>query len=78
MGYETLTELNIPYNALTSKKLKIPVQAMKDPGERGTQISRQSAHECVKVIRPTHRPPSPPRNYSWYSFLLEAESTPGS
>jgi hypothetical protein len=25
----------------------------------------------------THRPPLTPRKYSWYSFLLEAESTPG-
>jgi hypothetical protein len=24
-----------------------------------------------------HRPPLPPRKYSWYSFLLKAESTPG-
>jgi hypothetical protein len=24
-----------------------------------------------------HRPPLPPMKYSWYSFLLEAESTPG-
>ena len=29
-----------------------------------------------KVVSPTHRPPLHPRNYSWYSFLLEAESTP--
>jgi len=25
----------------------------------------------------THRPHLPPRKCSWYSFLLEAESTPG-
>jgi len=24
-----------------------------------------------------HRPPLPPRKYSWYSFLLEIESVPG-
>jgi hypothetical protein len=24
-----------------------------------------------------HRPPLSPRKYSWYSFLLEAESSPG-
>ena len=28
-------------------------------------------------VSTTHRPPLPPRKYSWYSFLLEAESTPG-
>jgi hypothetical protein len=31
----------------------------------------------VKVVSPTHRPPLPPRKFSWYSFLLEAESTEG-
>ena len=35
------------------------------------------AHECGKVVSRTHRPSFPPRGYSWYSFLLEAESTPG-
>jgi hypothetical protein len=30
------------------------------------------------VVSPTHRPPLPPRKYSWYSFVLEAESNPGS
>jgi len=39
--------------------------------------SRQSAHEGDKVVRPMHRPPLPPRKYSWYSFLLEAESSQG-
>jgi hypothetical protein len=42
------------------------------PGGGGSQISRKLAHEGGKVIRPTHRPPFPPR----YSFLLEADSTP--
>ena len=30
-----------------------------------------------KVVSLTHRPPLPTRKCSWYSFLLEAESTPG-
>jgi len=30
-----------------------------------------------KVVSLTQRPPLPPRKYNWYSFLLEAESTPG-
>jgi hypothetical protein len=41
------------------------------------RIYRQSAQEGGKVVSPTHRSPLPPRIYSCYSFLLEAESTPG-
>jgi hypothetical protein len=32
--------------------------------------------KVVRLSAPTHRPPLTPRKYSWYSFLLEAESTP--
>jgi hypothetical protein len=33
--------------------------------------------KVVKVVSPMHQPPLPPRRYLWYSFLLEAELTPG-
>jgi hypothetical protein len=41
------------------------------------ESSRQMAHEGVKIVNHNYRPPLLPRKYSWYSFLLEAESTPG-
>jgi hypothetical protein len=36
------------------------------------------AQDGGKVVSLTHRPPLTPKKYSWYSFMLEAESTPGS
>jgi hypothetical protein len=41
------------------------------------RISTQSVHECARVVSPKHRPPLPCRRYPWYSFQLDAASTPG-
>jgi len=35
------------------------------------------AQDGGKIVSITHRPLFTPRKYPWYSFLLEAESTPG-
>jgi len=54
----------------------IPLQAWTGPeGSRKLrpQISRQSAHEVVKVVSPTHRPPLPPPELFLVLLLLEAE-----
>ena len=73
------TQCMFPGNKPGNMQLVIscsPGQALRVPVRQDSQISRQSAHEGGKVVSPTHRPPLPPRKYSWYSFLLEAESTP--
>ena len=51
-------------------------QALKDPWDWDSQISRHSANEGGKIVSPMHRPPLPPTKYTWYSVLLDAESIP--
>jgi len=58
----------------------VPLQAWSGPeGSRKLRFPyyMTTAQDGGKVVNPTHRPPLPTRKCSWYSFLLEAESTPG-
>jgi hypothetical protein len=58
----------------------ISLQAWTGPeGYRSSRLPnfKQSAHEGGKIVRPTHRTPLSYGKYSWYSFLLEAESSQG-
>jgi hypothetical protein len=41
------------------------------------RFSRDSAHECGKVVSPTHWPPVYHKIYPFHAFLLQPESTPG-
>ena len=58
----------------------VPLEASSGPeGSRKLRFVdyMTKAQDGGKVVSLRHRPPLPPRKYSWYSFLLEAESTPG-
>jgi len=65
---------------LKGKGKSVPLQAWNGPeGSRKLRFPDfvTTAQDGGKVVSLTHRPPLPPRKYSWYSFLLEAKSTPG-
>ena len=60
-------------------KKSVPLQArgaQRVPGSYGSQISWQR-HRMVVRLSALHTGRLYPRKCSWYSFLLEAESTPG-
>ena len=50
--------------------------ALTVPGSWGSKFQDTRHKKVVRLSPPTHRPPLSSRKYSWYSFLLEAESTP--
>ena len=54
-----------------------PGQTLRTPGSWGSQNLWQSSHESDKIVSLKHRPPLHDRVDPWYSFLIEAESTPG-
>ena len=82
-----VTYIKYMYNEFTlsmtdskGKGKAVPLQALSAP-----ECSRKlrfpdymtTAQDGGKVMSLTYRPPLPPRKCSWYSFMLEAESTPG-
>jgi len=77
MGRSYSTPPTNAYKVKVKQSHYMPGQALRVSEGSGSQIPRQSVHDGGKVVSPTHRPPSPTRKYSWYSFLLDAESTPG-
>jgi hypothetical protein len=88
MGIRTMVQIKEPqpqYFLVTSvvkdEVKAIPLQAWTGPeGSKRLRVpdfKTFAAHEGSKVVSPTHRPYLPPRKYSWYWFLLEAEPTPG-
>jgi len=75
---------HLPYRVIVcivkGKGKAVPLQAWTDPeGSRKLRFPDfvTTAQDGGKIVSLTHRPPLPPRKYSWYSFLLEAESSPG-
>jgi hypothetical protein len=69
----------IDYMIRIKKGKAVPLQACSGPD--GSSKLRfpdymTTAQDGGKVVSLTRRPPLPPRKCSWYSFLLEAESTP--
>ena len=72
-------EVNVP-RLRASKCKAVPLQAWTGPeGSRKLRFPDYvtTAQDGSKVVSLTQRPPLTPRKYSWYSFLLEAEWTPG-
>ena len=62
------------------KGKSVPLQARRGPeGSRKLRFPDfvTTAQDGGKVVSLRHRSPLPPKKCSWYSFLLEAESTPG-
>jgi hypothetical protein len=68
--------------SITLKRKAIPVTGCGD--SQGCETSRLPHFpynwftDDGQFVSLTHRPPFKPQEDSWYSFLLEAESIPGS
>jgi hypothetical protein len=58
-------------------KVLVLVKVKQSPRKLRFPAFVTTAQDGGKVVILMHRPPFTPRKYFWYSFLLEAESTPG-
>ena len=77
--HRNITEHYITYKTGKGKGKAVLLQAWSGPeGSRKLRFPDYitTAQDGGEVVSLTHRPSLPPRKYSWYSFLLEAESTP--
>jgi hypothetical protein len=78
MGYALVVERKF---LLKDKGKAIPVTGREGPqGCERSRLPRLLDNRFTdggKVVSPTHRPHFTYQELSWYSFLLEAESTPG-
>ena len=66
------------YKTGKDKDKTVPLQAWSGPeGFRKLRFPdfMTTAQDGGKVVSLTHRPPLPPRKYTWYSFLLEPSRT---
>ena len=67
-------------NVLHCKGTAVPLQAWSGPEasrKLGFPDFVTTTQEGGKFVSLTHRPPLPPQKSSWYSFMLEVDSTPG-
>jgi hypothetical protein len=66
---------HFPPPHIKDKKLNNPITALNRPiAFQEVETHRLQDNRHMKVVR---LPAFTPRNHLWYSFLLEAESTPG-
>jgi len=64
--FATLTATVCDGKVKVKQTLYMPEEDLSVSGNWGIQIWKQPEHEGGKFVSLTHRPPLPPRNYSWY------------